>query len=53
MGIFSLFSKQKIVEVHNDNQEKKDLSLELDKEFFTEVADSSDIMLLYFLQGEG
>lgn len=53
MGIFSLFSKQKSVLVHDASREKGTLFSQLDKDFFAEVADNSDTMILYFLHGEG
>jgi len=53
MGIFSLFSKQKSVHIYDASREKETLFSQLDKDFFAEVADSSDTMMLYFLQGEG
>ncbi len=53
MGIFSLFWKQKSTHVYDTRKEKETLFSQLDKDFFVEVADSSDTMMLYFLQGEG
>ncbi|MEN4046860.1 MULTISPECIES: response regulator [unclassified Sulfurimonas] len=53
MGIFSLFSKQKNTHVYDTGKKKETLFSQLDKDFFIEVADSSDTMMLYFLQGEG
>ena len=53
MGIFSLFSKRKSVPTYNVRVEKETLFSQLDKDFFAEVADNGDIMLLYFLQGDG
>lgn len=53
MGIFLLFSKRKSIQVYNVSREKETLFSQLDKDFFAEVANSSDTMLLYFLQGEG
>lgn len=52
-SLFSLFSKQKSVHIYDANREKETLFSQLDKDFFAEVADSSDTMMLYFLQGEG
>ncbi len=53
MGIFSLFSKQKSIDVYDANKEKETLFSHLDKDFFTEVVDNHDTMLLYYLQGGG
>lgn len=53
MSIFSLFSKRKSIQVYNASREKETLFSQLDKDFFVEVANSNDTMLLYFLQGEG
>jgi len=53
MGIFSLFSKQKSIDVYDANKEKDTLFSHLDKDFFTEVVDNHDTMLLYYLQGGG
>ena len=53
MGIFSFFFKDKKLEANEEDQKNEALLLELDKEFYKEVTDSSDTMMLYFMQGEG
>lgn len=53
MGIFSLFSNQKTINIYDARKEKETLFSQLDKDFFAEVADTSETMILYFLQGEG
>ena len=51
MGIFSLFRKKK--STNDQEKENEKLSLQLNKDFLSEVIDSSENMLLYFHQEEG
>ncbi len=53
MGLFSFFWKQKNIAVYDTKEEGKNYLSFLDKDFFADISNHSDSMLLYFLQGEG
>jgi len=53
MGFFSLFSSHKTVENDIVHGHTVDYGKYLDRDFFSEIIDSSDSMMLYFFQGDG
>ena len=53
MGIFSLFSSHKTVKNDIVHGHTVDYGKYLDRDFFSEIIDSSDSMMLYFFQGDG
>lgn len=53
MGFFSLFSSRKRVDNEAPHGAVAKMNEYLDRDFFAEIVDSSDAMMLYFLQGDG
>jgi signal transduction histidine kinase/CheY-like chemotaxis protein len=53
MGFFSLFSSPKTVESRRATDKILSPKTELDRDFFENIVDNSDSLMLYYFQGEG
>jgi CheY-like chemotaxis protein/nitrogen-specific signal transduction histidine kinase len=53
MSIFSLFSKSKTVNEYTPQSKGLNFNPHFDKDFFSDIVDNSDSMMLYFFKGEG